>query len=216
MIISWYGLSCFKIQDKTGLDGITIITDPFDQKCGLKMPSVDADIVTLSHLDHANHNNLKAVRGDFFVVKNPGEYDVKGIIINGVDSYHDEKKGEDLGKNTIYRIEIDGITVTHLGDLGHVLNSDELEILSGTDILLVPIGGRHTLNAKKAVEVVNQIEPRIVIPMHYSLPGLKITDIDGLDKFTKELGIKPTEEQKLKISSKELPQEDMELVVLNI
>ena len=214
MIIAWQGHSCFKIQDKTGADGVTIATDPFENKIGLRAPNFEADIVTVSH-DHYDHNNVKALRGEPFVINTAGEYDVKGIGVKSVESFHDEKQGKERDVNVIYRFEIDGISVSHLGDLGHILDNKQLEVLSGTDILLIPVGGKYTIDAKKAVEVVSQIEPRIVIPMHYKIPGLKI-DIDGVDKFIKEIGIKPTEEEKLKISKKELPAEDMELVILGL
>lgn len=212
MIITWLGQSCFKIQDKTGTDGITVVTDPFDKKYGLKAPNFEADIVTVSH-DHEDHNNISSLRGNPFVIDSAGEYDVKGIMVEGVESYHDEKQGAERGKNIIYRIEVEDVTIVHLGDLGHVLDDKQLEKLVGVDILFVPVGGKYTIDAKKAVEVVSQIEPRIVIPMHYKIPGLKV-DADGVDKFIKEMGIQPTEEDKLKISKKDLPQEEMELVIL--
>jgi len=215
MIISWLGHSCFKLQDKAGAEGITVITDPYDKKIGLKMPSVEADIVTVSH-DHYDHNNVAAVRNNPYLVNMAGEYDVKGVAIHGVESNHDDKGGHERGKNVIYRFEIDDISVTHLGDLATTLSDAQLEALVGTDILLIPVGGKYTLDAKKAVEVISQIEPRIVIPMHYKTPDLAIDDIDGLEKFIKEFGVKPTEEQKLKISKKDLPQEDVELVILSM
>lgn len=212
MIITWLGHSCFKIQDRVGAEGVTLITDPYDKSIGLKPVSLEADIVTISH-DHADHNNATALRGNPYVIKTAGEYDFKGVLIEGVESYHDDKEGGERGKNIIYRIEIDDISISHLGDLGHVLDDKQLERLVGTDILILPVGGGYTIDAKQAVEVVSQIEPRIVIPMHYLMPGVK-AQIDGVDKFIKELGISPTEEEKLKISKKDLPQEDMELVVL--
>lgn len=214
MIITWQGHSCFKIQDKTGTDGVTIATDPFENKIGLRVPNFESDIVTVSH-NHYDHNNVKALRGEPFIINTAGEYDVKGIGVKGIESFHDDKQGKERGINIIYRFEIDGISVAHLGDLGHALDDKQLDALSGIDILLIPVGGKYTIDAKKAVEVVSQIEPRIVIPMHYSVPGLKI-DIDGVDKFIKELGINPTKEEKLKISKKELPAEDMELVILGL
>lgn len=214
MLITWIGHACFKIQDKTGTGGVTLVTDPYDKKIGLKPPSFEADIVTMSH-DHYDHNNSGALRGKPFLIKNAGEYDVKGIAVQGVESYHDHKQGGERGTNIIYRFEIDDISVTHLGDLGHTLDNKQIEALSGTDILLIPVGGKYTIDAKEAVEVVNQVEPRIVVPMHYKTPALKL-DIAGVDKFIKEIGLKPTEEEKLKISKKELPQEDMELVVLKM
>lgn len=215
MYLSYLGHSCFKLQDKIGPDGVTVVTDPFDPSfVGLKMPSFEADIVTISH-DHRDHNNIKAIRKDPFVVRTAGEYEVSGVFIEGVDSFHDAKEGAERGSNIIYRLEIDDISITHLGDLGAALDTKQLEKLEGTDILLVPVGGKYTLNASQAVEVINQIEPRIVIPMHYQLPGGKI-ELDSLDKFIKELGLKPTMEEKLKISKKELPTEDMELIVLQV
>jgi len=213
MMITWLGHSCFKIQDKTGTDGITIVTDPFDKEIGLKVPNCEADIVTISH-DHHDHNNVSALRGTPYLINTAGEYDVKGILLRGVESYHDEQKGKERRNNIIYRMEVDGVSVSHLGDLGHVLDDKQLEVLVGTDILLIPVGGKFTLDAKKAVEVVSQIEPRIVIPMHYNDGNVNITELDGVEKFIKEMGIKPIEEDKLKISKKDLPQEDMLLYLL--
>ncbi len=212
MIITWLGQSCFKIQDKLGPEGVTLVTDPFDKTIGLKAPNFEADVATISH-DHYDHNNAKALRGAPYVIKSAGEYDVTGVMVEGVESYHDDQEGKERGENIMYRIELDDITIVHLGDLGHILNDKQLERLAGADILMIPVGGKYTIDAKKAVEVVSQIEPRIVIPMHYKIKGLKV-DIEGVEKFIKELGIKPTEEEKLKISKKDLPQEDMELVIL--
>ena len=169
--------------------------------------------MTISH-DHEDHNNIAAVKGNPFVIDCAGEYDVKGIFVEGVDSFHDQSKGKERGGNVIYRMEIEDISIAHLGDLAHSLDDAELEKLVGTDILLIPVGGHHTLDAKRAVEVISQIEPRIVIPMHYRHPDLKF-ELDDLDKFIKELGLKPTYEEKLKISKKDLPSEEMELVVLS-
>ena len=214
MIITWQGHSCFKIQDKIGPDGITLVTDPFNKEIGLKVPNFEADIVTVSH-DHDDHNNVGALRGNPFVINCAGEYDFKGVLVEGIDSYHDESKGEKRGVNVIYRFEVEDVSIVHLGDLGNSLDNTQLEKLAGTDILLIPVGGKYTLDAKKAVEVISQIEPRIVIPMHYKTEGVKI-DIDPIDKFIKEIGVTPTYEEKLKISKKDLPQEDMELVILSI
>lgn len=213
MIITWLGHSCFKLQDKIGADGVTLITDPYSKETGLKLPSLEADLVTVSH-DHDDHNNVSAVKGNPRVINCAGEYDVKGVFVEGIDSFHDEANGEKRGGNIIYRIEIDDISIAHLGDLAHTLDNTELEKLVGTDILLIPVGGNYTLDAKKAVEVISQIEPRMVIPMHYRHPEVKI-ELDDLEKFIKELGVVPTHEEKLKISKKDLPAEEMELVVLS-
>jgi L-ascorbate metabolism protein UlaG (beta-lactamase superfamily) len=136
-------------------------------------------------------------------------------MVQGINSYHDDKGGKERGSNVIYRIEMDDISVVHLGDLGHVLENKHLEELVGIDILMIPVGGKYTLDAKKAVEVISQIEPRMVIPMHYKTPNLKVY-IDKLDNFIKEIGVKPTYEDRLKISKKDLPQDSMEVVVFNI
>lgn len=213
MIITWQGHSCFKIQDKIGPEGVTVVTDPFSKETGLKVPNFEADIVTISH-SHDDHSNAAALRGNPFVIDCAGEYDRKGVLIEGIDSFHDDKNGAERGNNIIYRIEIDDISVTHLGDLGHVLSDIQLEKLAGTDVLLIPVGGHYSLDAKKAVEVISQIEPRIVIPMHYKTKDVKF-DLDPIEKFIKEIGLTPTYEEKLKISKKDLPAEDMELVILS-
>lgn len=215
MLITWLGQSCFKIQDKTGSEGITVVTDPYETaQIGLKMPSFEADVITVSH-DHKDHNCISALRGKPYVIDCAGEYDVKNVMVEGVASFHDEKQGAELGNNIIYRIEMDGITICHLGDLGHVLEAKQLDRLQGIDILLIPVGGKYTIDADRAVEVINLIEPRIVIPMHYKVPGLKV-DIAAVDAFVKEFGVKPTYEDKLKIAKKELPAEDTELVILSL
>jgi len=212
MNIQHLGHSCFRLQGKDSKgENVTIITDPFNKEYGLNMPSTEADIVTISH-DHKDHNNTGAVKGSPYIINTAGEYEVRDVFIQGIDSAHNDKDGKEQGGNIIYRISMEDVVITHLGDLGRVLDNKQIEVLQGTDILLVPVGGTYTLDAKKAIEVINQIEPRIVIPMHYKVAGLKI-DIDGVDKFIKEIGIKPTEEDKLKINKKDLPSEDMELVV---
>lgn len=215
MYITWLGHSCFKLQDKTGSDAVTVITDPFDPAyTGLKMAKTEADIATISH-DHKDHNYLNGIKGDSFVVRRAGEYEYKGVFIEGIDACHDDKSGKERGETVLFRIDIDNVSVAHLGDLGCLLNAKQLERLEGTDILLIPVGGKYTINAAKAIEIINQIEPRIIIPMHYDMPGLKIDGLDKVDKFIKEIGLKPTYEDKLKISKRDLPVDDMELVILN-
>lgn len=213
MHITYLGHSCFKIQDKNNSEGITIVTDPFDKTVGFPVPHFEADIVTISH-DHHDHNNAGAIRGNPFIVKMAGEYDIKGVSIEGIEAYHtaEKEKGE---KNLIFTINLEDIQISHLGDLGHTLDEKQLERLVGTDILLIPVGGKYTIDAKKAVEVISQIEPRIVIPMHYKTKESKI-DIDGVEKFVKEFGSAPRYEDKLKISKKDLPQEETELIILKV
>ncbi len=210
MNISYFGHSCFKIEEKINGENVVVVTDPFDKEVGLKVPNVEADIVTVSH-EHSDHNNVSALRKNPFVINCAGEFDVKGVIVEGINSLH----GGDKGNNIIFRIDVEGVSLAHLGDLGDILDNKQLEKLGGVDILFVPVGGKYTLDAKKAVEVISQIEPRIVVPMHYKTKDSKI-DIDGLDKFIKEIGIAVNYEDKLKINKKDLPVEDMRLVVFNI
>src|SRR4030042_2227494 len=208
MVISYLGHSCFKLEGKE--NPAVLITDPFNQDYGLKVPKMTADIVTVSHFhkDHANTSDVKGIDAVApFVITLPGEYEIKGVLIYGIPSYHDKKMGAERGDNTIFRIEMDGKSFAHLGALGHILSSETLEKLEGVDILLVPIGGVYTINAKEASEIISQIEPRIVIPMHYKVKGLSL-DIDPADPFLKEMGAGKTEiTNKLKISKKDLPQD---------
>jgi len=212
MIITWLGQSCFKLQEKD----TTVIIDPFDAATGLKEPRGSADVVLITH-DHHDHNNLDAIKGDPFVINKPGEYEAKGVFVYGIPAYHDNVEGKERGENIIYLIESEGLKIAHLGDLGQIALTDaQLEGLNGADILLIPVGGGFTINGKEAVEIINQVEPRIVIPMHYKIPGLKIS-LDGVDKFCKEIGICSKDSpDKLKITKKDLPQEDMQVITLKV
>lgn len=211
MEISYFGHSCFKIKTKT----TTVVTDPYDpEMVGLKYPKIEADIVTVSH-GHTDHNFLEKIAGTPFVVNGPGEYEVKSVSIFGIESYHDNKKGKERGLNTVYLIEAEGLRVCHLGDLGQKLDEEQLEEVDGIDILLAPVGGFYTLGPKEAVEVIGQVEPLIVIPMHYKAVGMtsSFKDLVKVDDFTKELGIEVEPVKKLFISKDKLP-EEREVVVL--
>lgn len=211
MDIYWYGQACFKLKGKSA----TIIIDPFAPEfTGLKLPKdLEADVAIKTH-DHEDHSNLKAVTGNPVEIIGPGEYEVKGVSINGVQVFHDKKEGAERGKNTIYNIQIDGLNVVHLGDLGHLLTEAQIQALGITDILLVPVGGTYTIDAKDAAEVVSQLEPKIIIPMHYGYPGLKFP-LMGVDNFLKEMGTENIEPAtKLSITKDKLPEEP-QVVVLN-
>ncbi len=214
MILHWYELTCFKIQEKIGSEMVTIVTDPFDKNCGLKVPRLEADILTVS-LDRPFHGNAEAVKGSPYLIKTAGEYDIKGISIDGVDSYFEAKDGKSVSKNIIYRFELDSISLVHLGVLGQELDDKQLEKIASPDILLVPVGNGIAIGAKRAVEIIARIEPRIVVPMYYKLPGLK-ENLEAVERFVKELGIKPRQEEKLKVNKKDLPQGETELVILQI
>jgi L-ascorbate metabolism protein UlaG (beta-lactamase superfamily) len=155
----------------------------------MKLPRLEADLVTVSH-PHPNHSYVDAVATkDAFVVEGPGEYEVKGMTVFGIRSFHDGVAGAEEGSNTIYVLEIDDIRICHLGDLGHSLDDETVEAIgTPVDVLLVPVGGGKALGAAKAAEVVRTIEPRWVVPMHYRVPGFK-TDLEGAETFLKEMGV---------------------------
>lgn len=221
MIITWHGFSCFRIQESRHGGDVSLVTDPFSPEDGKKLSrSLAADIVTVSH-DHARHNNAEAVSGSAadttpFVIIGPGEYEVKDMFVTGVSTFHDMVEGKEKGLNTMYRITAGGMHLVHLGDLKHALEEKHMEEFHDIDVLFVPIGGGGALTAKQAAEVVNQLEPRIIIPMHYKSGDIG-KDLDGMEPFIKALGLgKPEVLPKLKISSKELPQGEMKIVTLEL
>lgn len=202
MDILWYGHACFRIKDRTA----TIITDPFDKSIGLSPVGLKGDIVTVSHA-HPGHANVKAVKGNPFVIDGPGEYEISGVFITGISSYHDTRSGREYGKNTIFVFEMDGLRICHLGDLGHIPSQSQVEAIGDIHVLLLPVGGGASLKASQATEVVSLLEPSIVVPMHYRLSGLAMK-LDPVSKFLKELGIASAEEQDmLKVSVSTLPEE---------
>lgn len=186
--------------------------DPFSKEIGLKPPRIKDDLVLVTH-DHRDHNNLDGINPEAFIIKNPGEYEKQGISVHGIMSFHDKVQGKERGLNTIYIIKAEDMTLCHLGDLGDKLTDEQVQAIGDVDILLIPVGGVYTVNYKEAVEVISQIEPKVVIPMHYKLPDL-IYDIDNVEKFTKELGLAPEKVDKLRIAKKNLPTEEMKLIIL--
>lgn len=188
MKIKWLGHSCFLI---TGENGVRILTDPFDETVGYQLPAVEADIVTSSH-DHFDHNHIGVVKGDFVHLNEPGPYRERDIEIRGIGSYHDGQGGQKRGDNIIFTFRLEGISVCHLGDLGHLLEDEQIRAIGPVDILLVPVGGTYTIDYRQAVDLIGQLEPKLVIPMHYKTPALGF-DIDGVDKFLKEYGVEAYE-----------------------
>ncbi len=208
MEITWLGHACFKIRGKDA----TIITDPYDKSVGYHIGKQTADIVTVSH-DHPDHNDIAAIGGSPRLVRGPGEYEIKGVLITGIQTHHDAEGGKKRGKNTVYLIELDDVIVCHLGDLGHIPTAAQVEQMSNVDILLVPVGGNYTINATQAAEVISLVEPKIVIPMHYKTDVVKL-EIDSLDKFCREMGVKSIQPQpKLAVNKSALPAES-QIVVL--
>jgi L-ascorbate metabolism protein UlaG (beta-lactamase superfamily) len=193
--VTWLGHGCFRLRGRSA----AVVTDPFPPSIGLKLPKLDADLVTISH-EHENHSYVQAMR-DAYEIRGPGEYEVAGVSVIGVPTFHDAQKGAKHGRNTVYLIEIDDVRVCHLGDLGHALDDAEAEAISSPDVLLVPVGGHTAINAAQAAEIVRQLEPRYVVPMHYAIPGLKL-ELDPLDRFLKEMAVTASEPQpKLSVSA---------------
>lgn len=216
MEITYIGHSCFKLRGKTGI----LVTDPFDGSVGLPFPKISADIVTVSH-SHADHQDVDRVSGTVrrpqpFVIAEPGEYEVAEIGVFCMPSFHDHREGAERGNNLVTLIHMDGVTIAHLGDLGHLLSDKQVSALDGVDVLFVPVGGVYTIDAREAAEVVEAIEPSIVIPMHYKVPGMSAAfrELSPVDLFLKQMGkegIVPAE--KLTATPESLPDE-LEVVVL--
>jgi L-ascorbate metabolism protein UlaG (beta-lactamase superfamily) len=210
MEITWYGHSCFRINERSMA---TVVTDPFDHaEIGYSELQLKADIVTVSY-DAPGYNHMKAVKGSNWQITGPGEYEIGGVFLTGVPT--EKKEKENNGRNMVYVFDYDGVTVAHLGNLTGVLNRKEVEALGKVDVLLVPVGGGKGLTAAKAAEVVNLIEPGIVVPMHYKTPDVKV-QLGELNSFLKQMGIseKPKPEENLKVTSRDIP-EETKVVVLS-
>lgn len=197
--ITWLGHACFRLKSRDA----TVITDPYDKSLGLGTLNQRADIVTVSH-DNPHHSALSVVKGEPYLINGPGEYEVKGVFVTGVWSYADDQQGKVRGRNTIFLFHLDDLVVCHLGSLAHTLTSAQLEALSDVDVLLVPVGGNTTLTPTRATEVISQIEPKIVVPMHYST-GRESVELGTLEAFAKEMGLKEwTAEDKLAVKAADL------------
>jgi len=201
MDISWLGHSCFRIKGK---QGIVVVTDPYSPDLGYSLGKPTARIVAVSH-QHPGHSYVQGVGGEPRLITGPGEYEISGVLIIGMATFHDEEKGSKRGKNTAYLMEVDEISVCHLGDLGHVLTAEQVEEIGNVDVLLLPVGGVSTINAPKAAEVVRQLEPKAVVPMHYKTPALN-RELESVDRFLKEIGVREVESQaKLSFTKSSLP-----------
>jgi L-ascorbate metabolism protein UlaG (beta-lactamase superfamily) len=200
MDIAWLGHSCFKIKGSQAV----VITDPFPPDSGYSLGKQTANIVTMSH-QHPSHAYTRGIGGEPRIIQGPGEYEISGILIIGIATFHDTQVGQTRGKNTVYIIEIDGISVCHLGDLGHVLTSEQVEEIGDVDVLLLPVGGVSTINAAMAAEVIRQLEPKVVVPMHYKTPSLS-RELDPVETFLKEMGLGEVESRpKLTVTKSNLP-----------
>jgi L-ascorbate metabolism protein UlaG (beta-lactamase superfamily) len=200
MEITWLGHSCFRFKGKQ----TTIITDPFPPQLGYSLGKAAADIVSVSH-NHPNHCYTDGIGGNPKVITGPGEYEIKGVMTLGLQTYHDDEHGTRRGKNTVFLFEIDELYICHLGDLGHALTSEQSAKLNMADIVLVPAGGGTTIDAAQAAHLVRALEPKIVIPMHYKT-DLFTQTLAPVDGFLKEMPVKEAVPQpKLVVSKNTLP-----------
>jgi len=212
--IEWKGHSCFVF---TSSEGVRVLTDPFSEGVGYALPEVEVDVVTVTH-EHYDHNNVGVAKGDPTILRGLAgnkvakiDQEIKGVRFRTVPSFHDDAQGKKRGLNAIFVIEMDGIKIAHLGDLGHILTKDQVKSLGTIDILLIPVGGRVTIDGAQAQKVMAQLNPKIAIPMHYGTPDLSFS-LDPVDDFLK--GQKNVmREDKLIISKEELTG-DTKIVVL--
>ncbi|MDP3983333.1 MAG: MBL fold metallo-hydrolase [bacterium] len=214
MVIHYLGHSSFRIK---GQD-VSVVTDPFDPKStGLAFPKVSADVLTVSH-QHTDHNYIERVEDSPFIIEGPGEYEIKEVRVIGYPTFHDATFGSERGQNIMFLITVDGISILHCGDLGHKLTDETLKNMDQVDILLIPTGGIFTIDAKVAAQVTSQLDPGIVIPMHYNRQGLDqniYKDLAGVEDFISQIGEKDVKpEDKLTITKSQMP-EETQVVVLN-
>ena len=199
MEITYFGLNAVRLRGREA----TVMIDPYEPKLGLAPVRLNVQIVIFTHED-PTHFSMQGLSGDPHIVTGAGEFEIKAVAMTGTQTYHDAKKGAERGKNFIYTVEIDDLRICHLGHLGHGLSEDQLEgIGSKIDVLFVPIGGGSHINSAQATEIVNQIEPKLVVPISYKLPGLTLLaqNLEGVEKFAKEMGATDlTPQPKLQIS----------------
>ncbi len=212
MKIKWLGHASFLI---TSAQGTRVVTDPYTPGGPLKYGKIQetADVVTVSH-EHGDHSDVSSVKGNPQVFRGAGAHMVKGVEVKGISAFHDTSGGSERGTDTLFRITADGITVAHMGDLGHLLTAEQVEEMGNIDVLLLPVGGVSTINAAMAAEVIRQLEPKLVVPMHYKTPEFK-RELDPVDKFFREMGIQPppSPQPKLAVTRSNLP-DRMQVVLL--
>ena len=211
MEIKFYGHACFSITES----GVTVVTDPYRDETGLKLPNLLADAVIVSH-DSSAHNNAEAVDGEPKVFSWPGEYETKGIHFKMIHSFHNQKEDKEQMENNITIIHWGNIRLCHLGAQGTKLTPEQLEQAGEVDVLFAPVGGKGCLEPKKAKEVIEQIEPRVVIPMCYDTEGSKL-ELESIDTFLSVMGAKIDEPMEtFKVKRSELPEDNSKVVVLNV
>jgi len=179
VIIKWLGHASFLLEST----GIKVLTDPFNAEIGYQPCKEKIDIVTISH-EHWDHNAVDILVGSPRIIRETGLYTIDGINILGISSYHDKKQGQERGYNTIFKISSENLDILHLGDLGHVLTDRQLLEVGNVDILLVPVGGRYTVDADAAYEIVEQLQPQIIIPMHFLTADVSLKELAPVEAFT--------------------------------
>ena len=204
MEITWYGHSCFRFTER-GL--ATVVADPYDHRAvGYTALKLKADIVTVSH-DAPGHSFVAGVKGYTRLITGPGEFEIGGVFITGVQTNGSGKRSADEPRNTLYVFDYEGVTVAHLGDLRRVPSQAEIEALGTVHVALVPVGGGGGLTAAKAAEVVSLLEPGYVIPMHYGTPASALK-LAPLSRYLKEMGLGNIEAQpSLKVTRSTVPEE---------
>jgi L-ascorbate metabolism protein UlaG (beta-lactamase superfamily) len=200
MEITWFGHSCFRIKGKEAV----ILIDPCPDTTGYSLGKIQADIVAISHA-HPGHSYLDTLQEGYRAIKGPGEYEIKDTYITGIGTFHDDVQGKKSGKNTVYVIEMEGVILCHLGDLGHTLTPEVTGELGSINVLFVPVGGHSTIWAQAAADLVRNLNPGYVIPMHYKTEAEK-ADLEFPERFLKELGIKDLASQpKLIVTRTNIP-----------
>ena len=208
--ITWLGHSCFRIKGK----GATLLTDPYNESIGYSLGNPEANIVTSSH-PHPGHGFTSGVGGEPKIVRGPGEYEISGVSITGIATFHDAEKGQERGRNTVYLIEMEDMKLCHLGDLGHPLSTEQVAEIGSVELLMVPVGGFSTIDAVTAAETVRLLQPGVVIPMHFQTEAVRF-QLAPAERFLREMGIKAGFEAQPRLSiTKAGLSEETQVVVLD-
>ena len=220
MEITYLGHSCFKLKNKAGL---VLYIDPYKSEfVGETLPKDVADVLLISH-NHDDHNAAEIITGPInrekvFVIDKEGEYEIAGVLITALKTYHDKVNGEERGKNLIFSIIMDGMNTVHLGDLGHNLSASQIERLGSVDIMMTPVGGSISLTPEQVHEVAKEISPSYLIPMHYKTDNTKgdLTSLEPLSKFLEKnkYAVTPESVHKIKLDQSSLP-DDTQVLLMN-
>jgi L-ascorbate metabolism protein UlaG (beta-lactamase superfamily) len=200
MEITWYGRACFRLKGKEA----TAITDPCPPATGFVAGKHDVDLLTVSHA-HPDHSYTRSITAGLTLTR-PGEYEFHDLLVTGVRTYHDGARGAERGENMIFAVEVDGVHICHLGDLGHLLTEEQVAELGPIDVLLVPVGGTTTVTPAEATEVVSQLSPKLVIPMHFAIDGAS-GDLMSPETFLHEMSVEPIRQPKAIVTPSSLPDE---------